>query len=130
MGVRLVSTASTTILGSPIVTNAETVIATSSLINLTLDFQQVLLVWRWSITTSAATISFQTRIRRGISTAGAQVNATDTMVPTAGSTNATGGCYVDTPGAVAGQQYSLSVQSVAASGNHVVTDVCLMVFAL
>jgi hypothetical protein len=130
MGYRLASSGSTTILGSPIVTNAETVICTTGFIILPVDNTPVILLWRWSITTAAATTSFQTRLRVGTTTAGTQVNQTDIMVPTAAQTNATGGGYLHQPGIAGPLQYSISVQSTAAGANHTVVDVCLIAMVL
>lgn len=130
MGVRLPSVASTAIQNATITANTETVIAIITGIALPFDGAQVILLWRWSITTAVTTTSFNTRLRRGTTTADTQVNVSDLMVPTANQQNATGGAYLDNPGIRAGLSYALTVQSAGAGANHTVQDVALIAIVL
>src|SRR5437868_6296431 len=130
MGVRLPSVVSTTILNSPILTTAETIVVTSPAINLSLDFQALLIFWYANIAAAASTTSVIARLRRGAALTGTVINVASLTVATASAGFSTSGCYVDTPGAVAGQQYSLTLALSAASANSAVNDVALVVMGL
>ncbi len=130
MGVRFPSVSSNTILNSPIVTSAETVVVTTPPLNLALDFAQILLFWYIVLTVGAAGNAIIPRLRRGTTIAGTLVNVAFNQTAVAGNIVASSGSYADTPGAVAGQQYSLTMQVNAATANSTVQDVSLIAFAL
>lgn len=131
MGVRFPSVASTTFIG-PIPANAtETVILTTPPLTLSLDFSQVILLWSCSILAGTSTTSFVFRIRRGTTAAGTTIFQTSwPFTIAAGSTFSGGGSYVDTPGAVAGQQYSFTLVQTAATVAGTYNDGALIAFAL
>lgn len=130
MGVRLGSSSSNTILGSPIVTTAETVIFTTPPVNLVQDNALILVFWEAVITLTAGTTACTFRLRRGTTTAGALVNVAQAITVTASTTIKFSGVYQDTPGIVAAQQYSLSATMTAAAANSTVNDGCIAAVVL
>lgn len=117
MGVRFPQVATTAFIAAPPASGAETVWMTTPPLNISLDFSQILLFWGGDITTGAGTTSFQTTVRRGTSTAGTQIYQTGQLpVATAGQHAFISGVFADVPGAVAGQQYSVSVTGNGTTG--------------
>lgn len=131
MGVRFPSIASTTFVG-PLPANAnETVILTTPPLNISLDFSQIIIEWACDILAGTGTTALVFRLRRGTTAAGALINAAAwTHTLAAGNTAVMSGVYVDTPGAVAGQQYSLTVVQTAATAAGTFNDGALLAFAL
>lgn len=131
MGVRFPSISSTTFIG-PLPANAnETILLTTPPLNISLDFSQIIIQWAGSITAGATVTGHQFRLRRGTTLAGALVFAsTWVQAVTAANAGVFSGVYVDTPGAVAGQQYTLSLGQIGATGAGVFNDGCLLAFAL
>lgn len=130
MGVRLGSVSSTTFVGPLPASAAETVILTSPPISLPIDNAQVLLSFFFVMSAGATVTAFTFRLRRGTTNAGALVSAaTWNIDTTAGLRYMPSGCYVDSPGIVAGQQYSLTVVQFGASGAGVFQDGCLTALA-
>lgn len=131
MGVRFPSVASTTFIGPLPATAAETVILTSPLLNPTQDNAQVFILWACDILAGTGTTALVFRIRRGTTAAGALVNAAAwTHTLAAGNTAVLNGVYPDVPGAIAGQQYSLTVSQTGATAAGTFNDGSLLVFAL
>ena len=130
MGVRYPTAFSTTIAGSPPASGAETVVCISAPLTIPLDFAQVLLFWYVSLTTGAGTTSLTWRLRPGTTLTGATINQAFGFVVTAATQTQASGCYVHTPGAVAGQQYALTLQGTGTTGAMSVNDVCLLALAL
>ncbi len=130
MGVRYPSVSTTTILGTLPANGAETIIATTPPLNLPLDFAQVILLWYFLGNSGASTSALVFNLRRGTTLAGTLINVSSGSGVTAAAGVRFGGCYVDTPGAVAGQQYSLSELGVGTTGAGVSNDVCMIAFAL
>lgn len=131
MGVRFPQIASTTFVGPLPASAAETVILTTPPLNISLDFSQIIIQWACDILAGASTTSLVFRLRRGTTVAGTLINAaawTHTLAAAASAVMS--GVYVDTPGAVAGQQYSLTVVQTAATGAGTFNDGCLLAFAL
>ncbi len=131
MGVRYPSVASTTFVG-PFPANAtETVVCTSPPFTPPLDSSQIFIQWFFACLVGASITSFFYRLRRGTTTAGQLLNLNNWAIPVAAAGGfVSSGVYVDNPGAVSGQQYSLTVAQTAATGASSVPDVCLIVFAL
>lgn len=130
MGVRFPSQGSNTIVNTTLVTTAETVLFTTPGLNISLDFSQVLIFWWIMLTIGTGTTSFVPSIRRGTTTAGTRITLGAATTVTAGNAVSLSGCYPDIPGAVAGQQYSLTGTQNAATANGTVSDGALIVFAL
>jgi hypothetical protein len=131
MGVRFPSVASNTFIG-PLPANAtETVILTTPPINEPVDNAQVILLWFTSITAGTSTTSFQFKIRRGTTAAGAVILAGTCFVTVVAAQNyISSGCYFDFPGIVAGQQYSLTIIQGAATVGGTFLDGALMALVL
>lgn len=131
MGVRYPSVQTNTFIG-PLPANAnETVVLTTPPLTLPLDGATVLLLWMGSITAGTGTTSMFYRIRRGTTTGGVLVNVGQWVTTTvAANLLCMSGWYFDTPGGVAGQQYSLTVAQIAASGAGIWSDGALLAFAL
>jgi hypothetical protein len=131
MGVRLPSVASSTFVGPFPATNAETAILTTPPLNITQDFSQILLLASCNILAGASVTALVFRIRRGVGVGGTVVNANPWTVTLAAA--ASGGLaefYFDTPGAVAGQQYTLTCSQTGATGASTFNDGALLAFAL
>lgn len=131
MGVRFPSVASTTFIG-PLPANAtEVIVLTTPPLNIPLDFAQVLIFWYFSIVCGTGTSGLQPHLRRGTTTGGTQINSgTGGIQATAGAAGTLSGFFVDTPGAVAGQQYSLGVAQIGATAAGVFEEGCVIAFAL
>jgi hypothetical protein len=116
----------------PLPANAtETIVLTTPPLNIALDFALILLVWTGGLTTGASVTSHVWRLRRGTTLTGAQVGANPLQVTVAaGNFSPATGFYFDTPGAVAGQQYTLTLTQTAATGAGVWSDGALLAFML
>jgi hypothetical protein len=130
VGVHAVSISSTTILNSPIVTTAETVICTTGPFGLPVDNALVIVMWYAIITLTAGSTAITMRLRRGNALTSAVVNVPTAQAVTASTVIQLSGTYVDTPGIVAGLQYSLTAQLTAAGANSTPNDICLTAIAL
>jgi hypothetical protein len=131
MGVRFPSVQTNTFIGPLPASAVETVVLTTPPLTLPLDGATVLLLWSIQITGGATTTATSVQIRRGTSTAGPVVSAGAWLfVMTAGQRYTVSGWYFDTPGAVAGQQYSLTVSQTAATGAGTWIDGAMLAFAL
>ena len=122
MGVHQPSSSSNTLLNQPIVTTAETVVLTSPSLNPSLDNALVLIFWEVVFTLTAGTTAITARLRRGTTTGGTLINVAQAVTVTASTTVRMAGCYFDTPGVVASQQWSLTLQATAAAANTTVND--------
>ena len=131
MGVRFPSAFSTTFVG-PLPANAtETVVLTTPALTLPLDSAPVFFMWCAEINAGTGTTVFAFRIRRGTTTAGAFIGLQPwNLLASVGNAPMQSGCYVDTPGAVGGQQYSLTVVQTGATVAGVWNDGALLAFAL
>lgn len=111
----------TTSVNSPILTTTELVVLTTPPLNPGIDSAVVLLLGYWNTNALSAAATFcGTTIRRGTTIASPVVNAQPFDRATA-STGYTGfAMQMDTPGAVAGQQYALTAIVGGASGNTAV----------
>jgi hypothetical protein len=131
MGVRFPSVFTNTFVG-PLPANAtETVVLTTPPLNLALDFATVFLQWCASINPGTSTTALLYRLRRGTTAAGTLVGTSfNSGTLTVGVALTVSGCYFDTPGAVAGQQYSLTVSQTADTVAGVWIDGALLAYAL
>jgi hypothetical protein len=131
MGVRFPSVQTNTFVGPLPASAVETVVLTTPPLTLPLDGAVVILLWMAMIAGGATTTDLDFRLRRGTTSAGVQVGATSwNLTAVVGSGRALGGWYFDTPGAVAGIQYSLTVAQVGATGAGTFNDGALLAFAL
>ncbi len=129
MGVRFPSVFSTTILNSPVVTTAETIVVTAPPFSPPIDSASVLIYAVVQDGGAASTTSTTLRLYRGTTTGGTLVGGAMAQPWAAGAKFMTV-YWVDQPPIVAGQQYSVSFQNAAATGNATIQSVLLSVFAL
>ncbi|MBZ5569458.1 MAG: hypothetical protein LAN64_16620 [Acidobacteriia bacterium] len=129
MGVRFATVASTAIVASPGAA-AETIICTTPPINLFADNALVSIWWWFNMTLQATVSTVAFKLRRGPTTSDTQINRTAAFTWAGGSTCFYSGCYVDTPGVVAEQQYCITVTCNSAGGASLVNDVCLACMVL
>ncbi len=131
MGVRFPSVSTTTNLGVLPASAAETAIITTPPLNISLDFAVVFLAWFLAITTGATTTALVFRIRRGSGLTGATIGAAVwTHTIGAAASAVLSGKYSDTPGAVAAQQYTLTVSQTGATGAGTLNDNMFLAFSL
>lgn len=130
-GVRFPFVASTTFVG-PLPANAnETVILTTPPLNIPLDFAQIIIEWSCNITGGTGALAHVFRIRRGTTAGGLLVNAVGWQhIAAAAVVRTHSGQYVDTPGAVAGQQYSLTVVQTGVTAAGTFNDGVIFAYAL
>lgn len=105
-----------------VVTANETVIQTSPALSLTYDGDTVAVTGTLDITTGAATTAVTIRCRRGNGIAGTVIGVAEVDTLGAAISAPISFDFVDTPGAVAGQVYSITVQQTAATGNGTINS--------
>lgn len=116
MGYRLASVFSTTFIGPLPAGAAETLVFTTPPISLPVDNTFVQLDFMCVILTGASTTALVYLIRRGTLVTSPLVTPTGIQDAAAAVTEVvTAGMWVDSPGAVGGVQYSLTVQQTAAT---------------
>ncbi len=130
MGVRFPSVQSIVLVNASVGINTETVVVTTPPLNISLDFSTILLFWYMVHTVGTTATSTNYKIRRGTTIAGALVNVSVNVQQTAGQNVFGSGFYFDTPGAVAGQQYSLTCIDPGSTVVGTITDAALLAFAL
>jgi len=131
MGVRLASVFANAFIGPLPASAAETVCLTTGGIGEAVDNAAVLLFWMAGITPGTSTTSLVYRIRRGTTASGTQVGAGAwSFTVVAGNLTTVSGVYVDTPGIVAAQQYSLTVVQTADTVAGAWVDGCLLAMVL
>lgn len=132
MGVRLASVFSNTFIG-PLPANAsETLIFTTGGIGEAVDNAAVLLFWFCNITAGTSTTALVYHIRRGATAVGTSVGVAGgwSFTTVAGNITSLSGVYQDSPGIVAGQQYTLTISQTAATGAGVFNDGALIAMVL
>ncbi len=130
MGVRFPSVQSNTLVNPNVGINAETIVCTTPPLNLPLDGALVLLFWFMVHTIGATAAQTNFRLRRGTAITGTLINVSQPVTAVAGNVVTASGVYFDTPGIVAGQQYSLTCIDPASTGAGAIQDACLIAFAL
>lgn len=131
MGVRFPSVQSNTFIGPLPASAVETVVLTTPPLTIPLDFATIFLLWDAEINGGTSTTAFGYSIRRGTTVAGPLVQASGRFVTAVvGSARTCSGVAFDVPGAVAGQQYSLTVVQQGAAAAGVWNDGYLIAFAL
>jgi hypothetical protein len=130
MGVHAVTKGTNTLVNTTIPTTTETLVCLLTFDALPIDFAQVLLIGQMLVIPGTATTLLQARIRQGNGTTGTSVGIADITGQTVGS--GTGLCVlaIDTPGAVAGMQYSLTITQISATGAGSVNNATFMGFIL
>lgn len=129
MGVRLGSTSSNVIIGSPALA-AETIIATTGPLGLAVDNAQVVLLAFIDLTIGTSGTALTLRLRRGTTLTGTQVNVGQAMTVTAGNLVHWSTIDTDQPGIAAGLQYTLTAQVTGGAAASTVSDVSLVAMVL
>lgn len=101
----------------PVVTTTETVALVTPPVSTTFGSDAIEIEGMVNLTAGTGTTAAVLRIRRGNGITGTVVRAADTDTIAAGSSESFLVQGVDTPGDVAGQVYSITVQQTAASAN-------------
>lgn len=130
MGVRWPTATTTTLVTGTIVTTAETVILTTPPLTLPLDFAQVMIFWYHLLLVGTGGVTATVNLRRGTAVSSTLINISQGVTVAAGNRVVLAGCYIDTPGAVGGQQYSTTITVGSATANSTVNDGALLAFAL
>jgi len=110
--------------------NAEVALVTNPPFTPSFDGSRIFLIWYLAVTLGTGFTNLTLRVRRGSGTGGTLVNVALAATVTASQALYFSGSYADTPGAVAGQQYTLTAQGTGATGNATVNDVSMLAFAL
>lgn len=119
------SVKSTAVANATVTTTTETVAAVLTIPSDASADQIVQLSGMVDLLVGTGTTQLTCRIRRGNGITGTIVGTGEAQTVTAGSTVQTGCEATDTPGLEAGQQYSLTVQQTAATGNATVNAASL-----
>src|SRR5216684_1268986 len=130
MGVRFPSVQSNVLVNPNVGINTETVVCTTPPLTLPLDGAVVLLFWYMLHFIGTTAVTTRYLLRRGTTIAGTLINVSANLQGTAGNLVLGSGCYFDTPGAVAGQQYSLSCIDPASTVAGAIQDAAMLAFAL
>jgi len=111
-------------------TTTEGVIVVTPPISPSLDSAAIFIFWWFALNSGASVTACTPRVRRGNGIVGALVSQTNAIPCAAGALSLYSGCFVDFPGIIAGLQYSLTGQQVAATGNGTVQDGCIIAMCL
>jgi hypothetical protein len=130
MGVRFPSAITNVQVGIYGAAGTEVVVLTTPPLTLPLDFAQVFLIWYVVFNCGTGTTGVQKRLRRGPALLSTAFDAGGIVAVTANTIVSLSGCLFDTPGAAAGQQYSLTLAGTATTGAAGYIDGCLMAFCL
>src|SRR6266849_7273364 len=117
MGVRLPSVASETIVNTTIVTTLETVIVTTPPLNLPLDFAAVIILGTLLWQVGTGTTSYTLRLRQGAGISGPVISGLSNVTVSSIQVVTASIAYSDVPGAVAGQQYTITLSHTGSTGN-------------
>lgn len=110
-----------------IVTTAETAAITSDGFTPPTDGSKLIISGVINITTGASVTGAVIRVRRGVGVAGALVGETEPHNIGAAVTDDVSYQVTDSPGAVAGQQYTATVVQTAATGNGIINNASINV---
>lgn len=130
MGVRLPTAASITLTTTVLTQNTETAFVTTPPLNLPFDNAQVLLFWYCDIAVGGSTTAMRINVRRGVDITGTLINVGANRTVASANIREFSGVYIDTPGAVAGVQYTLTALQTSAAGNGVFNDGSLVAMVL
>lgn len=110
-----------------IVTTAETAAITSDGFTPPTDGSKLIISGVINITTGASVTGAVIRVRRGVGVAGVLVGETEPHNIGAAVTDDVSYQVTDSPGAVAGQQYTATVVQTAATGNGIINNASINV---
>lgn len=111
-----------TVANANVVTTNETVAQVSPALSVTQDGDPIQVTGTVSFTTGTATTAVTVRCRRGNGITGTVVGTAEVDTLAAAVSAPISVDFLDFPGAVAGQVYSITVQQTAATGNGTVNS--------
>jgi len=131
MGVRFPSVQSNVFVG-PLPANAtETVVCTTPPFTPPQDFSVIFISWFFAFLAGTGVTSVFFNLRRGTTTGGAALRLNPWgLAQTASANGFFSGNYFDSPGAVAGLQYSLTIIQTGATAGGTQVDTAMLAFAL
>ncbi|SRR6266496_1633491 len=103
--------------GVAIVNAVETAALTTAVVSSSLDGDSICIEGDLNMLTGATTTAVVVRCRRGVGIAGALVGVAETFTIGAAANVSISFQFVDSPGAVANQQYTITVQQTGGSTN-------------
>lgn len=103
--------------GVAIVNAVETTALTTAPVSSSLDGDSICIEGNLNMLTGATTTAVVIRCRRGVGTAGALVGVAETFTIGAAANFTNSFQFVDSPGSVAGQQYTVTAQQTGGSSN-------------
>lgn len=130
MGVRFSTAYSNSALGAPGSAGTEIVVITTPPLTQVLDGAQVFIFWFLLVLIGIGTTLANVRLRRGTTTAGALLTVNQTVNVTATLNTVFSGVYADSPGAVAGQQYSMTLGGAGTTGAWTALDYSMLAIIL
>jgi hypothetical protein len=130
MGVRFSTAYSNSGLGAPGAAGSEIVCITTPPLTQILDGAQVLIFWYLLTTVGLGTTLANVRLRRGTTTAGQLISSNFTTNVTAAFNTVFSGVYADSPGPVAGQQYSMTLAGAGTTGAWTPLDFSMLAIIL
>lgn len=110
-----------------VVTTAETAAITSEGVSTAVGGEEITISGVINITTGVATTQVVVRVRRGTTVAGTAIGETEPQTIAAAATGNIFFEFVDTPGEVAGQQYTATVVQTAATGNGTINNAAITI---
>ena len=129
MGVRIGSTFSNTIVASPALA-AETVVCTLGPLNLAVDNAAVYLDWFVGLTIGTSGVTLTPKLVRGSITGLTAINNPLAYTVVAANKYLFSGCWVDTPGVVAGLIYSLTLTIGSGAAASTISELSLSAYVL
>jgi hypothetical protein len=131
MGVRFPSVQSNVFIGPAPASAAEFAVVTTPPFSPPVDNGIVYLHWFMKFLTGATTTALVVQLRRGSGVAGTVVNLSSAAFSIGAAANGIlSASYFDSPGVVAGLQYTLTCQQTGASGAGVWGDQALLAYVL
>lgn len=110
-----------------VVTTAETAAITSDPVSTSVGAEEITVSGIINITTGASTTQVVVRVRRGVGVAGTVVGETEPQNIGAAVSGNIFYEVTDTPGEVAGQQYTATAVQTAATGNGTINNAAITV---
>lgn len=109
----------------------ESIIVSSPPLSVPFDSAQVCILWFISLLAGNTAMTYNFRIRRGTAITSPLINVDEAITgPAANAKAIYSGVYIDTPGAVASQQYSLGILGAGGGTNPIINDACMYAFVL
>jgi len=122
MGVRWASNANNVLVNTTVHAAAETVVLRSNRINLAIDSAQVLVWWYLVLTCGATITAVRLALYQGTDANGTLINTILAVTTVGASTVVLSGVYPCSPGIVAEQQFTITLDASTGAGDSTVQD--------